>query len=155
MTLPGAQVTLTLRSLAPAYCASRTLCANATVLRIRARNSPIVSSVSSCVGGDLAGKARGGEFHVVTGDLHLLDERVLAGCKAAGDEYANVILLGRRILLSFVQQGLEVLQRLGTLSDHVVEHMLHGPRGGFWPARNQSEGTYRALHLWIDLPVRF
>src|SRR6266567_1000482 len=44
MTLPGAQESLTLRSLAPAYCASFTLSAKATVFRMRARSSSIVCS---------------------------------------------------------------------------------------------------------------
>jgi hypothetical protein len=38
-------------SLAPAYCASLTLSAKATVYWIRARASPIVCSLSSCLGG--------------------------------------------------------------------------------------------------------
>ena len=51
MTLPGAQESLTLRSLAPAYFASLTLSAKATVFRMRARSSSIVRSLSSCLGG--------------------------------------------------------------------------------------------------------
>src|SRR6516165_6380560 len=51
MTLPGAQESLILRSLAPAYCASFTLSAKATVFRVRARSSLIVCSLSSCLGG--------------------------------------------------------------------------------------------------------
>ena len=46
-----AKENLTLRSLAPAYCASFTLSAKATVLRMRARTSSIVCSLSSCLGG--------------------------------------------------------------------------------------------------------
>src|SRR5215471_10134390 len=51
MTLPGAQESLTLRSLAPAYCASFTPSAKATVFRMRARSSSTVCSLSSCLGG--------------------------------------------------------------------------------------------------------
>src|SRR3954463_12210324 len=48
--LPCPQEMLTLRSPAPAYCASSTLSAKATVLRIRARSSSSVCSVSACRG---------------------------------------------------------------------------------------------------------
>ena len=41
----------TLRSLAPAYCASFTLSEKATVFQMRARSSSIVCSLSSCLGG--------------------------------------------------------------------------------------------------------
>src|SRR6516225_8785012 len=50
-TLPGAQERLTFLPAAPAYCASFTLSANATVFQMRARTSSIVCSLSSCLGG--------------------------------------------------------------------------------------------------------
>ena len=102
----------------------------------------------------LAGKACGREFDVVAGDLHLLDERVLAGCEPAAHEYTDVIFLERRILLGLVQQGLEVLQRLRTLCNHPVKQALHRP-WGLWPARNQQKGTYGTLLHGINLHIRF
>src|SRR5262249_8473952 len=51
MTLPGAQDSLTLLSLACAYCASFTLSAKAIVFRSGRAVRRIVCSLSSCLGG--------------------------------------------------------------------------------------------------------
>src|SRR6202022_2596313 len=95
MTLPGAQESLTLRSLAPAYCASFTLSAKAKVFRMRARSSSIVYSLSS---------------YIVASALHLVGEMLHVRRETADYEHADVEFFGGRILLSLVETGLQILQ---------------------------------------------
>ncbi len=77
-----------------------------------------------------------------------------AGCEPAGHEHADVIVLDRRILLGLVQQGLQNPQRLRTLRNHAVKHVLHRLRG-LGLAWNQQKGTYWTFLHGINLHIHF